>query len=94
MTTDSSTLMEHLLLERDTEVPTVEVDALGVTVVEDGDQLDGQHLSSVPHACWCEDKRCRDDRDRLALSNYHGFMPVGAHPITVHTYIVISEGHS
>jgi len=86
-----STLMEHLMLERDADVPKVEVDALGVTVVEDGDAMDGQHVRSVPHACWCEDRRHRDDRDRLALANYHGYVPVGAHPITVHMYAVIVE---
>lgn len=94
MTTEASTFMEHLLLERDTDTPKVEVDALGVVVVEDGDPMDGQHVRSGPFACWCEDGRHRDDRDRLTLANYHGYMPVGAHPITVHTYIVISEGHS
>lgn len=86
-----STLMEHLMLERDVDVPKVEVEALGVTVVEDGDPMEGQHIRSVQHACWCEDRRHRDDLDRMAIANYHGYMPVGAHPITVHTYVVISE---
>lgn len=93
MTTDSSTLMEHLLLERDTDVPKVEVDALGVTVVEDGDQLDGQHLHSRPWCCYCPDKRHRDERDRVQFDP-NGWVPKDAHPITLHTYIVISEGHS
>lgn len=90
MTTDSSSLMEHLLLERDTPVPTVEVEALGVTVVEDGDQMDAQHLRSVPHACYCTDGRHRDERDREAVDP-NGWLREGAHPITVHSYVVISE---
>lgn len=77
----------------DVEVtPMVEVEALGVTVVEDGDQMDGQHLRSVPHACYCPDRRHRDERDREAISP-DGWLPEGAHPITVHTYVVISETH-
>jgi len=92
MTTEASTFMDHFLLERDTPTPTVEVEALGVTVVEDGDQMDGQHLRSVPHACYCPDRRHRDERDREVVSP-GGWLPEGAHPITVHTYVVVSESH-
>jgi len=91
MTTEASTILEHFLLEGDVETPTVEVDALGVTVVEDGDAMEAQHLRSTPCACFCQDGRHRDERDRQPLDAYGGWLPKGAHPITVHTYIVIAE---
>lgn len=71
---------------------TVEAPALDTWVVENGDVMDAQYLRAVPHGCHCPDRRHRDERDREAISP-NGWLPDGAHPITVHTYVVISETH-
>jgi len=76
--------------ERDTEQPTVEAPALDTWVVENGDVMDAQYLRAVPHGCHCPDRRHRDERDREAISP-NGWLPDGAHPITVHLYAVIVE---
>jgi len=92
MTTEASTLMSHFLLEGDVETPTVEVDALGAFLVEDGDVMDAEHVRSSPWACFCIDRRHRD-LDRRPLEHENSYLPTGAHPITVHIYAVVTESH-
>lgn len=78
--------------ERDVEHPTVEVPALDVFLVEDGDVMDAEHVRSGPWCCFCDDKRHRDI-DRRPLEFDNSYLPKGAHLLTVHTYAVVTEMH-
>jgi len=81
--------MDHLMLESDVEVPTVEVDALGVHVVEDGDVMEAERHRSYPADCFCQDGRHRAiDHEEVEYEN--SYIRDGAHRITVHLYSVTS----
>jgi len=92
MTTEASTILEHFLMEGDVETPTVEVDALGAFLVEDGDVMDAEHVRSSPWACFCIDRR-HGDLDRRPLEHENSYLPKGAHLLRVHTYAVVTEIH-
>lgn len=84
-----NTLTEHLMLERDhTPRMSDDVPADGTFLVIDGSPVDATHVRSGPYACFCADGRHRSDRDREPRGTW---LPVGAHPITVHTYAVVVE---
>jgi hypothetical protein len=87
-------LIEHLMLESDVEAPTVEVDALGVTVVEDGDVLAAEHVRDEYTHCFCQDGRHRpEDRDDLVVQR-RTYPPAGAHRLKAYIYAVITEDRS
>jgi hypothetical protein len=83
-----NTLTEHLQLERDVEPPKIEVDALGVTVVEDGDAMAAEHVRSGVWECFCQDQRHRDI-DRIELAYPTSYIKDGAHRVPVHVYSVV-----
>lgn len=81
-------LTEHLMLERDVEPPKVEVDALDVHVVEDGDVMTAEHVRSGVWECFCTDQRHRDI-DRRELEYPFSYIKDGAHRVPVHVYSVV-----
>jgi len=91
VTTEASTLTEHLMLERDVEMPTVEVDALGAFLVEDADVMDAESIRTEYTHCFCQDGRHRPE-DRGDLTHQRRFYPpVGAHRLKAYIYAVIIE---
>jgi len=94
MSLTADPFIESVRAERDVEVPTFrpEVDTLGAFVIEDAEgPYDAQHVRSGRWSCFCQDGRHRDDRDRQPFEASGGWLPKGAHPITVHTYAVVVE---
>lgn len=81
-------LIEHLLLESDVETPTVEVPALDVHVVEDGDAMAAEHVRTGVWECFCTDGRHRDI-DRIELAYPTSWIKDGAHRVPVHVYAVV-----
>lgn len=93
-------VIEAMRDERDTEVPTVPIEALGIYAVIDGDHWDAEALPDLHQVCHCDDgKHARRDRDDLGRSypteyireaetyaEYHG-----GHVITLHPIAYVTE---
>jgi len=77
--------------ERDVEMPTVPVDALGAFVVEDADVMDAEHIRTEYSNCFCQDGRHRtEDRDDLYRMRRF-YPPAGSHRLKAYIYAVIVE---
>jgi len=90
MSLTADPFIESARAERDVEHPTVEISALGTFLVEDGDQVDAEHIRTEWTHCWCTDGRHRNE-DRDDLSRYQRRTPPGSHPIKAEMYAVIVE---
>jgi hypothetical protein len=74
--------------------PTVEVDAVDVHVVEDGEVMLAEHLREEYTHCFCQDGRHRpEDRDDLVRQR-RTYPAAGSHRLKAYIYAVITEDPS